>query len=247
MTFETIDVQVPVGPAGDEAALAREHDLVAMLRLLSNALIAVHPGPQSDVCRRVAERLATGKLSAVQIRGAKRQIVEALADITSKNGSSQVHETSDTKVDLATGLENAGAAESAFARRLDENGKGLVAILVLDQLRALNARFGRAVGDQVLALATVDLNRELSNIGQLYRWNGPSFVVVADVALQREALDDKLLAIAARRIEKTVAIENRSIHVKLSFSFHIQPLSTESTPAIVARNFDDYVASRLAG
>jgi GGDEF domain-containing protein len=174
------------------------------------------------------------------------QVSEAIAASRDDSSEKIRQEPPTVRLDEATGLEGFTSAETRIEKCLVEGNRTLVAILVLDQLRALNARFGRGIGDQVMALAAEDLSKEFSNVGQLYRWNGPAFVLVANTkTTQPETLDQKIKVLASRRMEKTVNVENRSIHLKISFSWHLEIAESGASAVSVSRLLDDYVASRL--
>lgn len=148
--------------------------------------------------------------------------------------------------DAATGLPGPAAAQQLLSNRLSEGHPTFAAILVLDQLRALNARFGRTVGDEVLKLAAQGLADALDGAGILHRWRGPAFVVICtEGERQADDLGDNVRKLDAKRLESTISVESRSIHVKLTFSWNLERVPHSAD--LAAREFDDFVAGNATG
>ncbi len=148
--------------------------------------------------------------------------------------------------DSATGLPGPAAAQQLMTYRLKESQQTFAAILVLDQLRALNARFGRMVGDDVLKLAAQGLGTALDGSGILHRWRGPAFLVVCTKGqAQADDLEARIRKLIAKRLESTITVESRSIHVKITFTWKLEHVAVSAVAA--AREFDDFVTAHGSG
>lgn len=150
--------------------------------------------------------------------------------------------------DPASGLPGVTSAQAELEKAISGGQGCAVAVLVLEQLRVLNARFGRAIGDEILALAAMELARQLADLGTLFRWNGPALLLVSNTPLEKlSLLETRLHELASNRIEKTIEVENRSIHLKLTFTWHLRTLDASTGVIDVSRALDDVVTSRTTG
>ncbi|HEX4159264.1 MAG TPA: diguanylate cyclase [Rhizomicrobium sp.] len=152
------------------------------------------------------------------------------------------------RVDKVSGLPGATVAQAEIEKAAGLERPPLLALLVFEQLRALNARFNSTIGDQVMAFAAGELARLLADAGALFRWNGPAFLLVSSFDhTKREALERKLNDLAISRIVTTVGLEDRSIHVKVTFSWHVQVIASAERADRISRDLDEVVASRISG
>jgi GGDEF domain-containing protein len=234
----------PSSPAIDTSSELglREEELTSMLLLLSSAVSYMAPrSPDLRQQIHTAQEILKGNPSVESLKSLRGDLAEAL---TSYYSDSQIARPAST-VDGTTGLEGVLSFTGKIGHHVTAAKPIAVAVLVLDQLRALNARFGRAVGDRVLGLVAGDLSREFEDFGELHRWNGPAFALLANENLRTtSALDEQIKSVAAHRIEKTVAVEGRSIHFKISFSWETHLVQAGWSVATLTRMLDDYVDSR---
>jgi GGDEF domain-containing protein len=132
--------------------------------------------------------------------------------------------------DPCTGLLNRFAAEAAIARAAEEGRQVYAAVFILHQLPAINKRFGYSVGDHLLLLQAQHLARLLAPEDQLFRWIGPSFLVL----LERPGAIDAVLAEVARigsnHFQTDVDLESRSVLIPVSAQWRVVA-STEYTSA----------------
>lgn len=91
-----------------------------------------------------------------------RDTIENLTKGLEQNRSCSAALAEDSANDPVTGLPLRPAAESALVDAAQVGGPLYVAVMVLDRLQGLNARFGREVGDQVLRVFSRTIQRALA-------------------------------------------------------------------------------------
>ena len=84
----------------------------------------------------------------------------------------------DPSKDPVTGLPTKEDASNVISYLAGRDGLSFVMVLSLQQLPALNAKFGHQVGNLILQGFRDQLNQRMSGNGQLFRWGGKSFVAI---------------------------------------------------------------------
>jgi diguanylate cyclase (GGDEF)-like protein len=225
-------------------------DLVALVGLLAESLSLQAPvSPVVEQLRTLARPDAEPPTSEDLVKW-REQVTALIDDLRASREARRqkaLAAVMAARLDKATGLPGSSTAQAEIERAAAREEPPLIAVLVLDQLRVLNARFGRNVGDDVLAFAASELSRQLSDAGALYRWNGPAFVLISSLSeAKRQELESRLNQLAASRIDKTIEVEERSIHVKVTFSWHVHALAPSESVIQITRILDDAVAATAA-
>ncbi len=103
--------------------------------------------------------------------------------------------------DLTQALNRSGAR--GLIERADEAGRGHVVLAFsVDALEAINDRYGRAVGDNVLNAFTQTLQQAFED-EELIRWSGNEFLFITrdlPIAAARLRIEQALASFAARRL-----------------------------------------------
>jgi len=128
-------------------------------------------------------------------------------------------------IDKATGLPGKAEAEKAIQSALDAPNGKFLAIAVISRVQAVNARFGYAVGDKVLAACAEHFRNSLSASDQLYRWHGPALIAVFTRAERIDQVRAEIRRFADSKLEKIVDIGNRSIVIPISANWSVLPIA----------------------
>ena len=129
-------------------------------------------------------------------------------------------------VDPATGLPGKSEADRAIRAALESpQGKFLV-VAVCSRVQAVNARFGYSVGDQVLAAFAEHFKKGLSVRDQIFRWQGPAFVVLLERAERLERVRTEIRQFADTRVDKTIEVGQRTVLIPISATWAIFPLGS---------------------
>jgi len=127
-------------------------------------------------------------------------------------------------LDPATGLPDKGEAERRLNEAVASPEPKFLLRAVVNRVHAVNARFGYAIGDQVLAAAAEHIRGALSAEDKVFRWQGPALLAVLN---RKEAIDSvrsEVRRFAERKLQKTFMIGSRSVLLPISTSWAIFPL-----------------------
>jgi diguanylate cyclase (GGDEF)-like protein len=127
-------------------------------------------------------------------------------------------------IDAVTGLWGRGEAEKTLAAKIERGKNCFATVFVVERLSALNVRFGRAVGDEVLFMIAQHLAQRLPENSSLFRWSGPAFVAILDDESDG-TVERQMKQIASERLEKSVETRGRSILLPITMSFILQRIS----------------------
>jgi len=144
--------------------------------------------------------------------------------------------------DSLDGLPVRAQAERALDQAIQTGGHGFVTAFVVDRVHLINARFGYAVGDEILSLFREHLVQYVTLEDRLFRWTGPVFLVL----MERHTLPDVVRAevkrVTSKKLETTVQIGTRSVLLPVSSSAAVfSLLEAESTAALIEK-IDSFVA-----
>lgn len=162
-----------LGEAGDAIqAAVSAGEFSAAKEKLANYLESL--GKEHEASRKQSEDLANGLQDRVTI----------LEQSAAMAGSAPLAPSysSGSSLDACTGLPDRTEAEAAIRSALAVDGKTYVAAFYLHRMNLANARFGKAIGDQVIVFCSQHLSTLINSTDSLYRWTGPAFVAI----LQRQ-------------------------------------------------------------
>ena len=149
----------------------------------------------------------------------------------------------DGSADLPTRLK----AEAALDRVIKAGGYGLVAAYVVDRVQLINARFGYAVGDEILAVFQKHLRQGLKPKDQLFRWTGPAFLVLMDRTGLSEGVRGEVNRLASAKLETTVHLDNRSVLLPVTCTSAVFSLFETPSAAVLIQQIDAFTAGGTRG
>ena len=129
-------------------------------------------------------------------------------------------------LDSATGLPSKKEAMKALQAAADLPRNKFLAIAVVSRVQAVNARFGYAIGDHVLAAFAEHFRGNLGASDHVFRWHGPALVALLERECPLEAVRTEIRRFAEVKLEKTVEVGARTVMLPISATWTIIPVAS---------------------
>jgi len=131
--------------------------------------------------------------------------------------------------DPCTGLPARGEAEKAIKGDFGSRRPVWATVFILQRLPAINARFGRSVGDHMLVTAARHLARQLGETDLLFRWIGPSFVALMERPDAADVVRAEVNRICTARFHASVVLDSSTVLIPVSVKCHLLSSSDYSS------------------
>jgi len=145
-------------------------------------------------------------------------------------------------MDTLTGLPSRRPAERTISETLQTGGQAAIGVFVVTRLSAINSKYGRAVGDEVMLRVANHFAQHLSPDTLLYRWSGPALVALMSVQENAEAIHRAWAKAAAIKQEISLEIKERSVFVVVEMSMSFQLADKETVLTELFNGLDRYIA-----
>lgn len=150
-------------------------------------------------------------------------------------------------LDASVELPSRPKAEAALEKVMLAGGYGFVVAYVVDRVQLINARFGYAVGDEILAMFQEHLKQGLKKGDQLFRWTGPAFLVLMDRTSLAGGVRAEVNHLTSAKLETTVHLERRSVLLPVTARSAIFSLFEATSTAELIQEVDAFVARDVRG
>jgi GGDEF domain-containing protein len=124
-------------------------------------------------------------------------------------------------VDAVTGLPNSAEAEKAVRMSLLSPKNKFVVVAAVGRIQAINARFGFAVGDEILNAFKAHFETTLARRDRLFRWRGPALIAVLDREEPLEHVRTEMRRLGDTKLQKTIEVGSRTVMMPISASFSV--------------------------
>lgn len=148
-------------------------------------------------------------------------------------------------VDSTTGLPKRSDAEAAMQRTLEsasETGpRSYAAIFYLHRMALTNARFGEAIGNQVMLFCSQHLATTVTRAtDSLFRWSGPAFVAIIERPESELAVNTEIQRLISSPLSRFFETSSRSVYLPVRVTAEVIPLY-ETTFAEVTDKVEHFV------
>lgn len=150
---------------------------------------------------RLGECLKNVRDEAVRQRSESQNSLQTLKHELAASQQRLSHHGIETDVDRVTGFAGRSAAEVAIHEVAEAAETHYVVIAVLGKMQAINARFGYAVGDELLCEFAARVAGRLCSRAAFYRWSGPTVIGI----LQRSEAQNAICAEVAKVVEVPIS------------------------------------------
>jgi len=128
-------------------------------------------------------------------------------------------------LDVATGLPSRAEAEKAIREAMGAPKDRYLLIAVCSRVQAVNARFGYAIGDKILAEFATHFKSGLSARDRIFRWHGPAIVALLERSERMERVRAEMRQFADAKLEKTTELGHRSVLIPISAAWSVFQLT----------------------
>ena len=150
-------------------------------------------------------------------------------------------------MDNVTGLPARRTAETAIREVVSQGSEQAISVFVVSRLSAINAKYGRAVGDEVMLRVANHFAQHLSSATFLYRWSGPALVALIHVENNSEEIRRSWTKAAAVKQEISLEANQRSVFVMVETAMSFQLVGKQITPDELFMKLDKFVAEKADG
>lgn len=243
----------------------QSQEYITIVSMLTGVVGELAGGTESSVARlHKIEHNLESAAGTDDIRVARAQLAECLEEIRNeRNGQLEAasnlkrnlelaversaarlrEPASASEIDSCTGLPTRRAAEAAVADCIASDSHVYAVLFVLDRLQPINIRYGYSVGDQMLARACADLDRQLGTAAPRFRWGGPAILFLLDRPEPFSVVQSAMKRIVARQMEETFTVDQRLISLKVTYSSAIVPLFQGFTAREAHSRLDQFAAA----
>jgi len=149
----------------------------------------------------------------------------------------------ETDIDRVTGFAGRGAAEVAIHEAAGSSDTYYAAVAVLGKMQLINARFGYAVGDEVLCEFAALVAGRLCSRAAFFRWSGPTVIGL----LQRSEPLHTIRAEVSRLVEvpitKSLVTGSQNAYITTTAASTVIPVTPP--PADIIARIDSFVAAQI--
>jgi GGDEF domain-containing protein len=144
--------------------------------------------------------------------------------------------------DRVSGLPSAQAAESEIGQRLGSGSRYYAAIFVVERIESVSLRYGYSAADQLLEIFGRYLESKLTPSDQLYRWRGPSFLLLLDRTAPAETVRAEVSKFASLRQEYAISTNGQQLKLPLTCLWTVVELGKCQNIGQACQQIDRFVA-----
>jgi GGDEF domain-containing protein len=123
--------------------------------------------------------------------------------------------------DTATGLPRKPQAERTIRDALASPPRHFVVVAVINRFQAITARFGEALGNQVLKRFTEHVQGRLGKSDRVFRWSGPALIALIERPDDVEKVRIEIRRFASARVDSSFVVNGRSVLVPISAAWSV--------------------------
>lgn len=146
-------------------------------------------------------------------------------------------------IDRVTGFAGRSAAEVAIHEAIDSGDSTYIAVAVLAKMESINARFGYAVGDEVLCEFAARVAGRLCSRAAFYRWSGPTIIGILRRSEPVHVIRAEVSRVVDLPVSKSLVSGSQNAFITTSAASMVLPVAPP--PADIIARIDRFVASQI--
>ncbi|MGO9490712.1 MAG: hypothetical protein ACLPZY_00395 [Terracidiphilus sp.] len=153
------------------------------------------------------------------------------------------HHGIETDIDRVTGFAGRSAAVVAIHEAVEAGDSRYVAVAVLGKMQLINARFGYAVGDEVLCEFAALVAGRLCSRAEFYRWSGPTVIGILQRSEPLHVIRAEVSRVIEVPISKSLVTGSQNAFITTTPVSLVIPVAPP--PADIIARIDSFVAAQL--
>jgi GGDEF domain-containing protein len=138
------------------------------------------------------------------------------------------------EVDPCSGLPQRAAAEAGLRAALASDAPMCAAIFYLHRMALINARFGEAIGNQVIQACGLHIAANTIKANdRLFRWSGPAFLAILHRGDSPLAVSSEIQRIVCSPLSRFFETPSRSVYLPMKITGEVIPLQRRTYAEVV--------------
>lgn len=191
----------------------------------------------------LAECLRNVRDEAVRQRAESQNNLQSMEQQLTESQQRLANHGIEIDIDRVTGFAGRSAAEVAIHEAVDAGDAVYIAVAVLARMESINARFGYAVGDEVLCEFAARVAGRLCSRAAFYRWSGPTIIGILQRSEPIHVIRTEVSRVAEAPISKALVTGSQNAFITMSASSMVLPVAPPASD-IIAR-IDRFVAGQI--
>jgi GGDEF domain-containing protein len=149
------------------------------------------------------------------------------------------------ELDQVTGLPGRQPAEDAIERACCREEPVFAGVIIIDSLPAINLKYGRGTGDEVLQGFGDYIAQRLAPDDELFRWSGPTLVALLRRSAKIEQVRSEFARLMEQKFEHTIQRSSRAIHFPVAKRWAVLQIPIGSAPGQLYRKIDAFISPAI--
>jgi GGDEF domain-containing protein len=192
---------------------------------------------------RLAECLKNVHDEAVRQRGESQNTVQTMKRELAASQQRLSYHGIETDIDRVTGFAGRSAAEVAIHEAVESGESRYVAVAVLGKMQSINARFGYAIGDEVLCEFAARVAGGLCCRAAFYRWSGPTVIGILQRSDPVHVIRSEVARVVEAPISKSLVSGSQNAFITTSATSLVVPIAPPAGEII--SSIDIFVAAQI--
>jgi GGDEF domain-containing protein len=139
-------------------------------------------------------------------------------------------------VDPCTGLAVRAEGEASIQRAIQRQVRSYAAVFYLHRMAMTNARFGEALGNQMILFCSQHISSRLTQKGDLlFRWSGPAFVAILERQDPHLGVSNEVQRMISVPLSRSIETPSRSVYLPMKVTADVFPLFKATDEEVIQK------------
>lgn len=137
--------------------------------------------------------------------------------------------------DPCTGLPTRGDGEEALQHAMQRQAHAYAVVFYLHRMAMTNARFGEAMGNQMILFCSQHIARLTHANDLLFRWSGPAFVAIIERQDPHLVVRNEVQRMITVPLSRFIETPSRSVYLPMKVTADVFPIFNKTFEEIMSR------------